>query len=985
MTLRRFWAFFALSAFAALPLFACSGDSEGPTEPVEPPDTQPPTITIQAPTGDPTFLTNATPITVSGTASDNKGVARVEWSVAGGPSGTATGTTNWSASIPLSEGVNAITVTAVDGADNRASAEITIRLDSGAPTVTITAPAADTLTGQSTISLAGTALDDGTIVRVAWSSNRGQSGTAEGTTNWTIQGLTLLSGENVITVTADDEAGNTGSAGVTVTLDDEDPSLSFVAPVSDGMLAVSQATIVVSGTASDNLGLDRVEWSTDQGQSGTATGTQEWQIPNLPLTLGANVLTVTAHDLVGNATSANVTFNRYQQAGSMILNPGAILVDRSAPVQVNFNLGAGVTVGPLGVRLALVDDRNEVLEEIAELFDDGDLNLHGDEILGDGVYSNRVVINESAPGTLRLMVLVDLGEEVQGRSPVTSLPIHAPASQTEHGVVQTLQTTAGQKLDSLLAQGVSLEAAVAQLVTFLSQQDGVASVLADGVSSIEIRYTSGLLGGLILQQTNAGGSVVTRGGGAPTATAGPPTFHDEALTRWTAQDTIRRPTGPTIPLHLQTTGTSFGPEDAALAPAMSGSVPKNVILSQKVLIYAPYEADWDPFNEGPALVTALNNSALDFSITYLRNQQATVAALQGMAQYGLVILATHGSGGEWILTGQVATAQGNQTYAALLKDGQLGTFTNITIGTTGSTATTKATVYAATSKFVANLPGTFPQSLVVNNSCESTKTAKLSGAFLAKGAQTYFGHSEIVMSDFAVDRVVELIGGMLAEGLPPVKDVFVPGQVDPPYNAVWQFVGNEELRFSDDFINGDFEFGNLQGWTTVGDGRVITRLGFLAPYEGSFMGIISTGLGFTETSGAIYQSFTVADTVSTITLHWNFLSEEFLEFIGSMFQDYFRISITDGNGATTVLFSRTVDQIAAAFQCTDEGGPNCSLIPVSPGIIFDQGDVWMTGWQTLTLNLAPYRGQTVTIKFEAGDVGDSIFDTAVLLDGMVVQ
>jgi len=905
--------------------------------------------------------------------------------VAGGPSGTATGTTSWSASIPLSEGANAITVTAVDGADNRTSAQVSITLDSGAPTVIITAPAADTLTGESIINLAGTAADDGTVVQVAWSTNRGQSGTADGTTSWSIQGLTLLSGENVVTVTATDEAGNTGTGSVTVTVDDEDPSLSFVAPVPDGMLAVTQATVAVSGTASDNIGLGRVEWSTDQGQSGTATGTKEWQISSLPLALGTNVLTVTVYDLVGNVASATLTLDRYQQAGSMTLNPGAILVDSSSPIQVNFNLGAGVTVGPLGVRLALADERNTVLEELAELFDDGDLTLHGDEILGDGVYSNRVVITESAPGAVRLMVLVDLGDEAQGRSPVTLLPIHTPASQTEYGVVLATQTSAGQKLDSLLAQGASLEAAVAQLATLLSQQDGVASVQSSGVTSIEIRYTSGLLGGLTLQQTNTGGSVITRGGGALTATAGPPTFPDEALTRWTAQDTVRRAAGPTIPLHLQTTGTSFGPDDLALAPAMSPSVPKDVILSQNVLIYAPYEADWDPFNEGPALVTALDDAALEFSVTYVTNQQATVAALQGMTQYGLVVLATHGSGGEWILTGQVATEEGNETYAALLKDGQLGTFTNITIGTTGSTATTKATVYGATSKFVANLPGTFPQSLVVNNSCESTKTTKLSDAFIAKGAQTYFGHSEVVMSDFAVNRVTELVSGMVGEGLPPVKDVFVPGQVDPPYGAEWQFVGNEELRFSDDFINGDFEFGTLQGWTTLGDGRVITRLGSLNPYEGSFMGIISTGLGFTETSGAIYQSFTVADTVNSITLNWNFLSEEFLEFIGSQFQDFFRISITDGSGATTVLFSRTVDQIAAAFECTDEGGPNCSLIPVSPGIIFDQGDVWMTGWQTLTLNLAPYRGQTVTIKFEAGDVGDSIYDTAVLLDGMVVQ
>ena len=47
------------------------------------------------------------------------------------------------------------------------------------------------------------------------------------------------------------------------------------------------------------------------------------------------------------------------------------------------------------------------------------------------------------------------------------------------------------------------------------------------------------------------------------------------------------------------------------------------------------------------------------------------------------------------------------------------------------------------------------------------------------------------------------------------------------------------------------------------------------------MGIISTGLGFTTTTGKIFQSFRVENNQSTLTVKWNFLSEEFLEYINS--------------------------------------------------------------------------------------------------------
>jgi hypothetical protein len=151
------------------------------------------------------------------------------------------------------------------------------------------------------------------------------------------------------------------------------------------------------------------------------------------------------------------------------------------------------------------------------------------------------------------------------------------------------------------------------------------------------------------------------------------------------------------------------------------------------------------------------------------------------------------------------------------------------------------------------------------------------------------------------------------------------------------------------------------------------------------MGIISTGLGYTTATGKIFQTFTVKNTESTLTIKWNFLSEEFLEYIGSSFQDYFRVTIKTEDGTENVLISKTIDGIASQFGATKEPPNPGNLISVSPGIVFDRGGVYMTNWQTSTFDLTAYRGKRITLTLGAGDVGDSIYDTAILLDDISIK
>lgn len=91
-------------------------------------------------------------------------------------------------------------------------------LDDVAPVVKITNPIATGIVVNTTgaIDVAGVATDLGSISRVTWVSDRGPSGTAAGTTPWSIFQIPLPSGINIITVSAEDRAGNIGRTSITI-------------------------------------------------------------------------------------------------------------------------------------------------------------------------------------------------------------------------------------------------------------------------------------------------------------------------------------------------------------------------------------------------------------------------------------------------------------------------------------------------------------------------------------------------------------------------------------------------------------------------------------------------------------------------------------------------------------------------------------------------------------------------------------------------
>jgi hypothetical protein len=86
------------------------------------------------------------------------------------------------------------------------------------------------------------------------------------------------------------------------------PSLSIVSPGLT-MVATSSASIAVSGTASDNIGVVAVKWTTSTGGAGSASGTTNWSA-SVPLLVGNNVVTILAYDAAGNSAWRAITVVR---------------------------------------------------------------------------------------------------------------------------------------------------------------------------------------------------------------------------------------------------------------------------------------------------------------------------------------------------------------------------------------------------------------------------------------------------------------------------------------------------------------------------------------------------------------------------------------------------------------------------------------------------------------------------------------------------
>jgi hypothetical protein len=283
-----------------------SGNLNTTSVTVEVDDIAPPEIHIALP-AEGAELTSTTVI-VSGTALDDNGVARVEIGTDQTNWTPCEGNGSWTGSLSLREGRNMIHARATDTAGNTAISIVNVTLvlpDVAPPAVVITVPSEGAVLPGLDVDVCGTAIDRRGLARVEAGLDNASWTLCAVTEGWSCR-LRLAEGPNTIYVRAADNAGNTATARVNVTVrfpDTTPPSISIASPKNGN--TVENPLVKFYGRAQDSGGVVRVEASPDGANWFAADGTGNWTV-KLALKEGKNVIVVRATDASGNTGNATM-------------------------------------------------------------------------------------------------------------------------------------------------------------------------------------------------------------------------------------------------------------------------------------------------------------------------------------------------------------------------------------------------------------------------------------------------------------------------------------------------------------------------------------------------------------------------------------------------------------------------------------------------------------------------------------------------------
>ena len=279
----------------------------------------------------------------------------------------------------------------------------TATVDNTPPIVTIASPANNALMNNNTPVISGTASDVSGIqsVTVQIDSN---SFTPTGTTSWSYTPTTPLSdGSHTVAVKATDNAGNSATTSISITIDTIAPSVSITFPTDGAVLASS--TTALSGTASDSgSGVKLVEVSVDNGATyNAASGTNSWTYATPAMTNGAHTIIARATDNAGNkaTTSISVTVNvPAPSISSISASPTTIFPNGGGTTTISFTSDQAGTYS-----IAIKDSTSVLKRTLTETLSAGPNSAvwHGKDSTGtvvpDGNYSLFITATNGAGGT----------------------------------------------------------------------------------------------------------------------------------------------------------------------------------------------------------------------------------------------------------------------------------------------------------------------------------------------------------------------------------------------------------------------------------------------------------------------------------------------------------------------------------------------------------------------------------------------------------
>lgn len=314
-------------------------------------DVTPPNVALSAPA--PGSAVSGT-VNVSASAQDASGVTRLELYLDGTlllTGNQSTASYSWN-TLAVSNGTHTLSAKAYDAAGNVGSSPnltVTVYNDTTAPTVSVVAPSTGSSLSQTATVLISAGDDVGVTKVDYYLDGVLQASAANLPYNFSWNTLSSANGSHTLSAKAYDAAGNIGqsaSVAVTVFNDTTSPTVSITSP---GAGSTASLLSTVSVSASDNVGVTRVEYylnGTLQGTSTTAPYSFSWNTLGNPN--GSYTLTAKAYDAAGNvgqsAGVAVTVFNDTTAPTVAIASPGTgSTLSQTATVQVSASDNVGVT------------------------------------------------------------------------------------------------------------------------------------------------------------------------------------------------------------------------------------------------------------------------------------------------------------------------------------------------------------------------------------------------------------------------------------------------------------------------------------------------------------------------------------------------------------------------------------------------------------------------------------------------------------------
>ncbi len=265
-------------------------------------DTHPPNLFVATPTPDSYTNQNL----VKWAADDAvSGVAKIQiWldDASALTSSQATG----SASLSLTEGAHALVIQAIDRAGNVAQIDDPFHFDPKAPNLEITSPEPDSYVPNHDVTIRWNANDTGSdVVSLNLSLDSGKPIPLSGTTtSYTL--TNLVDRLHVVSLLAQDLAGNIAAQTISFGVDTTKPSVQLVSPTEGSYSTADQLQVLWTGFDSVS-GVDHYVLTLDGGRTATIPSAAGYTFPDVAE--GSHAVKVQAVDRAGNAAdvSAQVT------------------------------------------------------------------------------------------------------------------------------------------------------------------------------------------------------------------------------------------------------------------------------------------------------------------------------------------------------------------------------------------------------------------------------------------------------------------------------------------------------------------------------------------------------------------------------------------------------------------------------------------------------------------------------------------------------